>query len=168
MSTSAASAEQVRVQFEQDVSPLNSIVRRRDIYEATAEDGSPDPLDLDLAELSGNPSVRFVGAYAGEELAGFFLLTQMGSVLWQFHTAILPEHRGATAVVAAQRMLLLAFAQLGAEQIITFVPKFNRVASMYAGQIGLQRYGTVPQSFLKSGVAHDQILYGISRRQPCL
>jgi hypothetical protein len=167
MTTARFRAQQVYVRFERDAGPLNQILRIPSIFDASSEDGAADPNDVNLDAFANSSSARIVGAYCGQQLTGFFLLTQMSSVLWQFHTAIKPEFRGAAAMKAVQQMISLAFSELAAQKLITFVPTFNRGAAVFAVHCGLSRQGCITGSFLKNGELHDQIIFGISRGTPC-
>lgn len=107
-----------------------------------------------------------LGAYAGGNLVAIFVIRGHSRILWEVHTCILPEYRGATADAAAKALIAYVF-EHGCLKLITLVPSFNRAAMLFALHAGLRMEGTLKASFQKGGRLYDQALLSVNKEQPC-
>lgn len=153
----------VDVAFAETVAGLNEIARLDYIYPEISDDGSLPPEQFDLAPMLGQPGVEFVKVGSEREPSGFFLLVQMNSVTWQFHTALTNTLRGPVAKAAVEGMFDLMFRHTPARKLVTFVPAFNRRAAMFAVTCGMTREGLLTSSFSKNNRLWDQAVFGITR-----
>ncbi len=102
----------------------------------------------------------------GEKLLGMWMFTRRNAVTLEVHTCLLPGHGFTKARLAAKGAAEWIWENCPAVQrIITNVPRFNRLALKFALDVGMDRFGTDPSSFLKDGVLQDQIMLGLSRPQ---
>ena len=100
----------------------------------------------------------------GAKLLGLWMFTRQNAVTVEVHTCLLPGHGFTRAREAARGAAEWIWEHCPAVQrIITNVPRFNRLALKFALDVGMDRYGTNPKSFLKDGILQDQTLLGLSR-----
>jgi RimJ/RimL family protein N-acetyltransferase len=98
----------------------------------------------------------------GAELLGLWAFFPENAISWEIHTALLPI-AGNRVWKAAQGMLAWLWANTNCQRLWTKVPEWNRQALIYARRAGMREYGRNPDSFMKNGKVHAQILLGISR-----
>jgi len=94
-----------------------------------------------------------------------FIFRPVNSVTYEAHTNILPSGRGVEAIGAGKGALKWMFKNTPCQKVITWVPVFNRMASIFARMCGLKREGNATKSYLKDGELHDQILLGITKEE---
>jgi RimJ/RimL family protein N-acetyltransferase len=108
-------------------------------------------------------SLVYVKVTDDEQCLGFFLLVPHSPVLWEVHTALLPEAWGAPAREAAKGVIAWTWAQTTCQRLVTSVPAYNRLALAFAKRAGMTEYGRNPRAYQKHGSLHDLILLGLSR-----
>lgn len=91
--------------------------------------------------------------------AACFLLHPHNAILWEVHSAVLPEHRSRSKALAEA---VIAWARgRGVRSLVTYVPKGNERAAHLACSVGFHRIGDVPASFLRDGVAIAQTILAL-------
>lgn len=159
----ACRSESIDVSFAENAFGLNEIARLDYIYQDITDDGSPPASFFDIEPLLGRPGVEVVKVGKDKKPQGFFLLTQLNSITWQFHTALTLELRGPDAKKSVESMFDLMFTSTSAKKLVTFVPTFNRKAAMFAVTCGMSREGLLTSSFLKNNRLYDQVIFSIQR-----
>lgn len=104
----------------------------------------------------------YLGAFDDDINAGFFLVQPVNSVTVEIHTVIDPKFWGCSEVFAKE-VISWIFSETGIMKIITFIPEYNIKAKRLAEKAGMKNEGLVKSSYLKGGVLHDQLLYGIGK-----
>lgn len=130
------------------------------IWPSVSDDGSPYPDDY--APVVGE-GIVYLGMYEQDEYLGLFMLHPHNAICWEVHTCLLPVAWGVTARSCAELCIEWAFSMTGCCRLITNVPASNKLALRLAKSVGMQQFGINPKSFLKHGVALDQIMLGISK-----
>lgn len=101
------------------------------------------------------------------ELAGIFTLIPQNAVCYEIHAALLPACWGPRTREALRGAIEWAWRETPARRITASIPAYNRLAIRLARDAGMQEYGTNAASFLRGGVLHDQVLFGISKQNIC-
>lgn len=87
--------------------------------------------ELDITPWTSNPAnVILVNEHGG------FCGIKMEPGVYELHTNILPEGRGAKAVYAAREACHYLFTKTDAQEIVTKVPAFNKAAERFARTFG--------------------------------
>ena len=97
---------------------------------------------------------------------GLFMGEPRNSITYEVHTMLLPHARGKAADIARGAIRWI-FDNTECRRIITSVPKYNRLAERLAIKCNMELIGTNRNSFLKDGILHDQLLFGISEEHVC-
>lgn len=92
-----------------------------------------------------------------------FMLTMRTMTLFEVHTMILSEGRGRGAIEATREAAQWIFENTNCEKIVTYVPKFNRKARIFAKMVGMKDEGICTKSFRKNGTLHDQWVLGLEK-----
>lgn len=143
-----------------DLELVRSVMTHPQIYPHISDDGSPPAEEFEPID---HPAVWYVLAFDGDELLGLFMFIPQGAACWEVHTCLLPASWGARAAAAAAGAAAWLFKQTECRRIVTAVPICNRLALRFARQAGMTQYGVNPNSFLKHGELHDQVLLGLSK-----
>lgn len=149
--------DQVRIRRTWDMALVRRVLEHPAIRRATADDtvtSAAKPIVL--------PGLIWLNVGGGR---GIYALFQHNGILFEVHTALLPELWGAPARRAARALLRYVFQETACQKLITHVPVFNRLALRYALEAGMQREGINRASFLRDGQAHDQILLGMTKKE---
>lgn len=111
-----------------------------DAFEQGVEMGIPDVVNE-----------FYLGAWAENNLIGFYRVQQMGMHLYQAHANIMQGYRTEFALDASEQALQWVAENItGFETLISFVPQcFSNVAA-HVQAIGLQKRGTIPNAFKKN------------------
>ena len=92
-----------------------------------------------------------------EEGGACFLFHPHTRVLWEVHSAVLPERRGQSLEYVTACAAWLK-ANTTCKCLMTLVPKGNHRARRLAEAVGMRLTGILPSSFLKGGALVDQAL----------
>ena len=148
----------------EDVEAVNRIMRHRDIYPQSIDDGCPqNPVDFDVEPILKNESVYFLGWRIDEAWAGLWMFKPWNSTTYEIHTCVLPPFRGKAAIHAAKDAGDWMFENTQCRKVVTLVPEDNRAALLYALATGMEKEGLVTNSILKDGDLLDQTLLGIGK-----
>lgn len=113
--------------------------------------------------ILGMPTIYFL--HPNEHT--LFMLTMRTMTLFEVHTMILPEGRGGGAIEATREAARWMFKNTSCEKIVTYVPKFNRKARIFAKIVGMKDEGICTKSFRKNGILHDQWVLGLEKEILC-
>lgn len=153
----------VAISRTQHVGLIKSIVTHPKIYPHVADDTAPPPEEFDPSVAAEHPGYYFLVARDGEEVLGLFMVHQHNGVMFEIHTCLLPSAWGERALEAGRAVLRWVFDNTPCEKLITFVPKYNRLAKKFALACGLVEEGVVSSSYKKNGRLLDQHLLGIEK-----
>lgn len=130
------------------------------IWPGVSDDGSGSAEDF---KIPISDSIVYLGMYDADEFLGLFMLHPHNAICWEVHTCLFPAAWGETAKQCAELCIEWIFSMTGCRRLITNVPAHNNLALRLAKSVGMQQFGINPKSFLKHGVALDQIMLGISK-----
>lgn len=139
---------------------IRAVMTHPDVYPAISDDFCPDAA---LFQPVDHPSFLYVFAFCGAQLLGLWLFVPQNGVCWEVHTCLLPGHGYRRGREAAKLLAQWVWAHTNCRRIVTNVPSFNRQARLFAQAAGMKPYGVNPNSYLKHGQLHDQIMLGLSR-----
>jgi RimJ/RimL family protein N-acetyltransferase len=145
-----------------DYALVKEIATHPAIYPFISDDYSPSPNDFKPFE---DDAIWYVLVKDGDELLGMWMFAPENAICWQVHTCLLPNAYGKRAKQAALEMANWIWTNTTCLRLITSVPEYNRQASIFARWAGMEEYGRNPESYMKTGILHDQILLGMSN--PC-
>lgn len=93
---------------------------------------------------------------------GVYIGLPTNCVTYDCHIALLPS-AGGRAVTISKEVLDFTFKNTQAQRLNASIPSFNLLARRLAEQCGFKLIGINEKSFLRDGVLHDQLFYGISK-----
>lgn len=118
----------------------------------------------DLCPKIAKPIIVFPLLYLmNKEKTGVIMVLPVNGVTCQVHTACLPELWG-KASVFIRDCIDWGMDNTRYQKIITYVPVFNKLAIRAAKKAGFEQEGLVKQSFLKNWKLHDELLFGLTKR----
>lgn len=120
------------------------------------DDSTPGP-----EEFWPNEDERII--YLDAAGMGIFTLIPQNAVCFEIHAALLPGAWGQQSRRLLQGAVRWAFTNTEARRIVASIPAYNRLAIALAKRSGFTEFGRNPQSFLRGGSLHDQILLGVSK-----
>ena len=135
-------------------------MRHPKLYDVCADDFQPPRERFSPRE---DEAIWYVLAREGVEVLGLFALAPQNELCWEIHTRLLPEAWGPRALAALEGVIQWTFANTPCVRLVTTIPIYNRLALRYGDRAGFQRFGVNPNSWMKDGVLHDQVLMGISK-----
>lgn len=141
---------------------VKDIVTDTSIWPRISDDNAPTPEDWQPVE---HADIWYLLVREGEKLLGLFIFTPENSVSWQIHLCLLPCAYGEKTRIALREVTKWIFQNTHCLRITGSIPMHNRLAMKFANDSGWKRYGINPDSYLKNGKLHDQILFGISRSE---
>jgi RimJ/RimL family protein N-acetyltransferase len=95
-----------------------------------------------------------------------FMLYPINFVLYELHSAVLPQARGEGSQSAAKAMLQWLWANTPALSLMTWVPAYNRPAAVAAKRAGFVERARLPGAYMKDGKSQDLFLYGVEKCPP--
>lgn len=110
----------------------------------------PDTTIYVLVEVDGQPK-------------GLWALVPQSRILWEVHTALLPEIWGTTAKLAAPMLLDWVWSNTACQRLFTVVPQYARATRKFAMHAGMEECGTHEKAYMKDGELQDLIIMGINR-----
>lgn len=132
------------------------------IWPHITDDGSGSPEEFTPIDPE---AVLYAGVWDDDKFLGLFLVHRHNTVLFEVHTCLLPEGRGAKAKKSAEALLDWVFTVSPCRKLITHVPVDNLPALLLATSAGLVYEGLNRQSILKGGALLDQHVLGITFAQ---
>ncbi len=104
-------------------------------------------------------------SYDGYTPVGAFSIRRLNSVTWEAHANVIPSMWGSKRGTAlCQQALAMAFEDTGALKFVAQVPDSSPETQKMAEAIGFSREGINTKSFLRDGVLHDQVYFGMTRK----
>ena len=135
----------------EDVEYIRSVFTHPKVYPYISDDSSPP---AESFEPVIRPDVHYIRP---EDGGACFMYHPHSSVMWEVHSAVLPEFRSRSHEFASGSVRWMA-ENTKAKCLITHVPAGNDAAMRLALSVGFLLVGIVPKSYLKSGVLLDQAL----------
>jgi RimJ/RimL family protein N-acetyltransferase len=139
-----------------DLDAVNQIILNEFIQDDISDDLTKN---MKLTYLPNH--VEWLGVYVDDKLKGLYLLIAQNSITAEIHTCLLPDVRGVKAIQAGKALLLHLFSKY--KKAISYIPEYNKKATLYASMLGFKIEGINRESFLKNGKIHDQYLVGITK-----
>ena len=148
-----------------DIELVATIARHARIYPASSDDYSPPPHEWSPLQ---HESIWHILCWQNDELLGMFVCVPESAICWRFHVCLLPAAYGATSSEAMRQVTRWIFENTNCMRLVGSVPKYNTLACRLARLANWQQFGLNYKSYLKNGVLHDQLMFGISRSDlPC-
>lgn len=95
-----------------------------------------------------------------------FSFKRLNGVTWETHANVIPALWGdKRGTQLCRDALKVALADIGALKIVAQIPDSSPVTQRTAEAIGFSREGINRKSFLKDGVLHDQVYFGMTRKK---
>lgn len=134
-----------------------------------------DEIRSRLLDQSGelNTNGPFIGVFDRDELVGAFLVRWWNEYCCEMHGGIKKEYFGNGPEICDLAGMAI-FYSTPCLKIVAIIPEFNRLMRKCVQKIGMKQEGIITKSFLKWMRLHDQIIYGITKREmkersiPCL
>lgn len=144
-----------------DIAEVDAVKCDPDIYDALTDDWSPKDPKLSTAAVSllTAPNVLMLSPASGI----IFTFARLNGATWEGHISVIREARGKEAIAAARETITWMFTQTSARKIVGFTPVFNRPAVLFSKLVGFKQEGRIIKSWLKNGVLHDQIVFGLCK-----
>lgn len=143
------------VSFCDDATFVNSIVNHPSVFPWIC---GPLTDAADLSELMG--SGRYT-ALMGEH--GGFLFLNLGNGIYDAHSAVVPEGRGAWAVLAAQHALRIMFEERDAREIMMACPKGNLAVRALVKSLHAEYRGRIENGWWLNGRAVPSDIYSMTK-----
>jgi RimJ/RimL family protein N-acetyltransferase len=153
----------ITVQETMDLGLVHDIFTHPSVWPFIHDDGAPAMEDWQPIE---HPAVHYLAIRQDAKVCGCLMLYPINHVLWELHSTMLPEGRGAGSVEAARLMMEWLWTETPATYLMTWVPAYNRAADVAARRVGFTEQTRLPKAYLKDGVYHDLILYGVEKCLP--
>ena len=145
----------------QDWELVKRIVTHPKIYPYVGDDFSVDP---SLWEPEKNEAIWYLAVKDEGTIIGLFVYFPENYVCWHVHVCLLPIAWGRKAILAFCECIRWVFQNTPCERIVGSVPMWNFPAARLARNAGMTEFGINKASHLKKKRLHDQILFGISKR----
>lgn len=146
-----------------DVALIRTTFTHPKVYRHISDDGTVDAEDF-TPHLSDS---MFYLAAQEAQFMGLFLYHPHNAVCYEVHTCLLPIAWGDKAIECARASLVWMFENTPCQRVITNVPTYNRLAARLAKEVGMKQFGLNEMSFLKNGILHDQLMFGLNKEQSC-
>jgi len=131
------------------------------VYWWVSDDMSPPPDKIDYTAFLSNESVYVLMPRDGIVI----IFIPQNGVMWEVHSAALPEYRGKEMHLAGRESILWMFTNTPCRKIETHVPTFNRAAYGLSVRCKMTKEGISRQSFLRDGKLYDQAVFGITKEE---
>jgi hypothetical protein len=128
---------------------------------------SDDACDIKTFEPVLHDSVYYLVPTINGVSCGVFMYVPQNAIMYEVHSCILPEHRGAYSVNFAKESLYWMVSNTGCKKVITHVPEKNRLALAFAKRAGMTIEGVNRKSYQKAGEIFDQFILGITEKEIC-
>ena len=129
----------------------------------------PEPVRREHVRLLvEDPKNIMLTVKAGEEIGGCFIFDQKEPGTYEVHTMLLPNCRGAHAIVAGRQAARWMF-EHGADKLVSFCPMNHREILFFALKCGFHKAGKAALSWIKAGAAFDLETVELERKDfaPC-
>lgn len=120
-----------------------------------------------VEQLVGNPANHALLALADGQVVGCWILDNKGPGLFEVHTMLLPECRGASAITAGKLAMKFAASLPGVEKLISYCPAHLPEVLLYARLCGFRRAGIAEKPWVKNGESYPLRIVEITRQEIC-
>ena len=139
-----------------DKDAISKILNHPRVYGWVSDDCSPKPYD---------PVMHDSLIYLLDETKnGVILLAPVNGICCSVHIALKPEIWG-SGVNFVKEAIRWAIANTRYMKAICSIPEYNRLAIRLVKKCGFTQEGIIKNSFLKNMKLHNQILFGITKRE---
>jgi RimJ/RimL family protein N-acetyltransferase len=145
-----------------DLGLVASTLAHPRIHPHVSDDFSPSPAAVAEAMRGASDTFIFLGVFEGEQYRGVFMFHPHNGVCHEVHVALLPSAWGRSAECLRLACAWM-FEHTACRRVVASVPACNPLALRLAERAGLLRHGLNRASFLRGGVLHDQVLFGLSK-----
>ena len=152
----------VEIEKTNDCALIKRIFTHPGAWEWMRDDFSPPREEWEPIE---SESVIYLAAKHDSKVFGLFALVPDNAICWKVHVCMLPAGYGALSREAFLELFRWVWQYTRCLRLVGYVAESNRKALKLALDVGMQQYGTNPDSWLKDGKLQAQVLLGISK--PC-
>lgn len=154
------------VTLEYDKALINAIWRVPEVYKQASDDFSAGIIgEVDLARMvSEDTHLKVYLAVWEGDAVGLVHFRRKSPIWSELHGCFLPKCRGKIALTCVREAITEEFLN-GLVKLTTIIPSCNKPARVFANCLGMKREGAYTESFMKDEILHDQILYGVTRRE---
>lgn len=154
----------MRIERTYDMGLIRGVFTHHDIYDHITDDGALDVTDYEPLD---NPALYYLAALEDVfTVAGVFLCVPVNCICYEGHAAILPEYRKNTEDIYRAAFAWM-FENTPCQKIVGYTPAYNTAARLVSRRAGMVTEGRSAKSFLKRGVLHDRIIFGIEKEKLC-
>lgn len=144
-----------------DLEEVERIIGHPSVVDYISDDEEVDP-EL-LAYICLSQSERFIVLMPAKDT--LFVLTKINSITYEVHTCIVEGTARKKAIKNTLKAMDYMFNETPCEKIISYIPEFNRRATIFSMLCGMEKEGLVKKSFKKKHKVWDLILVGITKDQ---
>lgn len=144
------------VVWTKDYEALKVLLALPEIADWAFEDSSQ------IAFVDNDEIVRWAGVYKGCKLVGAFVFLRRLNKMWEVHTCLSHEARGALAVPLAKAAVRLLFSYTTCACLTTLVPAGYKHVVRFTKQVGLAESGSFKKAFTRHGEQMDVLLFSIT------
>lgn len=148
---------EVRIATTNDLPFLRALYAHDDVWPHIKDDFTPESIRDFVADIVFTDPSSFI---LTDGKSGAFQLKKMNGTMFEVHTSILPEYRGANGIEFGQAAIDWMFDNTRCEQILSFIPIHNRAAVLYALKCGFRKICVIYKSIKIDGAFVDQYLVG--------
>lgn len=118
-----------------------------------------------VQNLVTKPQNHAVLALLDGRPAGCWLMDNKGPGLFEIHTMLLPECRGADAIAAGKQALKLAASFPDVEKLVSYCPAHLPETLLYARLCGFRRMGIAEKTWVKNGETYPMRIVEITKAE---
>lgn len=142
---------------------MQQLMRRPDIFWASADAMSPPPEEIDFVEHLAHPDTyTFAGTYKNT-IIGFVRFVKRTTVLAEIHVGFLPGFRGQIAKAIIEYAIAAVFQFKGCRQLLAIIASDNRAAIQMARHIGFKPTARLRDAIVKKDGLRDLVLLTLTR-----
>lgn len=138
---------------------IRYILTHKKIYGRASDDFAPPVADFRPHMLG----VHYILLLMNGHTMGLWALVPHSTVLWELHTALLPQAWGEIAREAFPHFLHWLWENTTCQRLITAVPAHNRAALKIGREWGFFEWGVNFKAFQKWGKLYDIHMLGLNR-----
>lgn len=134
----------ITVDQNRDLEWFNTLLNHAEIYPTMKDDRSPAPGALSVAPLMSNYENLFLKVHADDKPVGGFILVYKGLGIYEVHTMLLPEGRGAPGIRAGRLGEEWMFRNTNALELTSYAWDTSPQTVMFAKLCGFKQAGRRP------------------------
>ena len=148
-----------------DARGVDHVWKHPEVFPDIADDYVTDPDKFDTEILLQNESIYVLGGFHNFAITSIFYYQPHNTIMYEVHSAVLPEYRGKQAIEFAKLSLDSMFTETACMKVITHVPEGNPAAYALARRVGMVKEGVNRASIMKNGKLIDQVFLGITKEE---